>query len=118
VLRPDGRLAFFTIFIPPGLSEDAYQRALAAGPPELRHRHNHQTMLASAGFADISETDVTDEFLEIARRWFDARKRRASELKAAIGESEFLRSQTESQATIAAIEAGLLRRSLFVARRP
>ncbi len=120
VLRPGGRLAFFTIFIPEGLSDDAYRRAVIAGASAIetpRHRQ-HTEMLASAGFVDISETDVTEEFLDIARRWFEARNGRADELKAALGESEFLRVQTESQATVSAIEAGLLRRSLFVARRP
>lgn len=118
VLRPGGRLAFFTIFIPAGLSREAYERALIAGPPEVHQRHDHQTLLASAGFVEASEADVTDEFLKIARRWLEARKRHAAGLREALGEPEFLRGQTESQATIAAIEAGLLRRSLFVASRP
>jgi len=113
-------MAFFTIFIPEGLSEDAYRRAVIAGAPaiETPRRRQHQEMLASAGFVEVSETDVTAEFLEIARRWFEARERRADDLKKALGEDEFLRGQTESRGTIAAIEAGLLKRSLFVARRP
>lgn len=118
VLRPGGRLAFFTITASPGLSADARRRALIAGPPEIGERRDHRTMLASSGFDEISETDVTADFLDIARRWLVARERRAEDLKRALGEDEFVRGQTESRATIAAIDQGLLRRSLFVSRRP
>ena len=74
-------------------------------------------MLQSAGFVDITEQDVTAEFLRTARGWVQGRERYAADLRQSLGESEFARKQSESRAQISAIEAGLLRRSLFTAKR-
>ncbi len=80
-------------------------------------RRLHQEMLQSAGFVDIKERDVTPEFLRTARGWLRARERYAADLRQSLGESEFARKQSESRGQISAIEAGLLRRSLYTARR-
>jgi hypothetical protein len=117
-LRPGGRTAFYTIFIPEGLSEDARRRALAAGPPAVQTPQEHAAMLYSAGFVEISETDVTGEFVSVSRSLLEARQRYADPLRRAEGQSEFAERQTKSRGNIAAAEAGLLRRSLFVAERP
>lgn len=118
LLRPGGRLGFYTIYIPPGLTDDAYRQAVQAGPDAVASRRDHLPLLRSAGFADISETDVTAEFLRVARTYLEARRRHADELRRSEGEAEFDRMQGERRDRIAAIEAGLIRRSLFIARRP
>lgn len=119
LLRPGGRLAFYTIFIPQGLSEADYRRATrAAGPSVTSRRREQRDLLRSAGFAEVAETDVTDEFLRITRALLEARERHAPELRESEGESEFARNHTWRRARVAAIEGGLLRRSLFVAERP
>ncbi len=119
LLRPGGRIAFYTIFIPQGLSEADYRRAARAGAPSVTSRRREQPdLLRSAGFAEIAETDVTDDFLRIARALLEARDRHASELRESEGESEFTKEQAERRARVAAIDGGLLRRSLFVAERP
>ncbi len=74
-------------------------------------------MLQSAGFVDIEERDVTPEFLRTAHDWLQARERYADGLWRSLGESEFAQKQSDSQANISAIESGLLRRSLFTAKR-
>ena len=74
-------------------------------------------MLELAGFVDIEEQDVTPEFLRTARGWVQGRERYAADLRQSLGEAEFARKQSESRAQISAIEAGLLRRSLFTAKR-
>jgi hypothetical protein len=73
-------------------------------------------MLKSAGFIRAKEMDLTPEFLETARRWVLGRERHAAEIVAAMGEDRFRQRQEESQTQIRAIEDGLLRRALFVAR--
>ncbi len=78
-------------------------------------RREQRDLLRSAGFTEIAETDVTDEFLRIARALLEARDRLATELRESEGESEFTKEQAERRARVAAIEGGLLRRSLFVA---
>lgn len=119
MLRPGGRLAFYTIFIPPGLSEAAYRRARQLGPSGVASRRRAQPeLLRSAGFVRVSETNLTAEFLRIARAWLEARERHAAELRQSEGESQVEQKQAEDRREVNAIEAGLLRRSLFVAERP
>lgn len=117
MLKPGGRIAFYTIFVPGGLTDREYRRAARAGPRSVATRRQHQEMLRSAGFVDIQEQDVTPEFLRTARGWVQARKRYAADLRKSLGESEFAQKQSESRANISAIESGLLRRSLFTAKR-
>ena len=74
-------------------------------------------MLQSAGFVDIKEQDVTPEFLRTARGWLQARERYAADLRRSLGELGFAQKQSESRANVSAIESGLLRRSLFTAKR-
>ncbi len=119
LLRPGGGIAFYTIFIPPGLSESAYRRALKQGPARVAsRRREHQELLRSAGFVAVSEADLTAEFLRITRQRLEARERYSADLRQSLGDSEFEENQSEGWAQIEAIEAGLLRRSLFVAERP
>ena len=119
VLRPGGRLAFYTIFVPPGLSQADQRRALRSGPPAVASgRRAHADLLLSAGFTRPAETDLTADFLRTARAWYEGRERRATELRAAEGEASFAEGQADRRRQLRAIEAGLLRRSLFVARRP
>jgi hypothetical protein len=77
-----------------------------------------QELLQRAGFAGVTEIDVSDEFLRVVRAWTKARERYADPLRAAEGGKEFDQKQVEHRGTAAGIEGGLLRRSLFVARRP
>jgi len=116
VLRPDGRMAYYNIFVPPGLPEHLYRRALRAGPSAVGSRRISQVeLLARAGFELILETDLTADFLICARAWYEGRQRREQELRATFGDTWFEDRQADSRAMVPAIEAGLLRRSLFVA---
>ncbi len=67
---------------------------------------------------DIDELDVTGDFAETERVMFETRKHYEDKLRKAEGDSEFEQEQQKSRGYIAAIEAGSLRRSLFLARRP
>ena len=108
-------MGFFTIFIPDGLSERDYSRAMQAGPTFVStRRRDHAEMLRAAGFGSIQHIDLTDEFLATTRAWLDRRERFREELAAAEGEANFEERQTDSRAQLAGIEEGLLRRSLFV----
>ena len=67
LLRPGGGIAFYTIFIPPGLSESAYRRAMKLGPPRAgSRRREHEEPLPLAGFVKVSGTDLTSEVLRIS----------------------------------------------------
>ncbi len=119
ILRPRGQLAFYTIFIPPGLSQTAYRRARELGPSGIASRRRApQELLRSAGFVNVSETDLTSEFLRITQQRLEARERHSADLRQSLGDAEFEENQADGRTQIEAIETGLLRRSLFVAERP
>jgi hypothetical protein len=108
-------MAFFTIFVAPHLSDRDYRRALRSGPTFVSsRRRDHQQMLASAGFGEIEELDLSEEFRETQRAWLDGRDRYADELIAAEGEASYNERRSDGMVQLAAIEEGLLRRSLFV----
>jgi hypothetical protein len=118
VLKPGGRLAFYTIYIPAGLPPDVYRRAKHAEPGAAGSREDHQSMLESAGFQEIREIDVTPQYLATIRAVLASRQRHERALRREAGDAEFERRVTENCNAAAAVEEGLLHRSLFLARRP
>ena len=61
-------------------------------------------------------TDLTAALLRYMRTELDGMKARADALAQVFGSDEFTQRMKRQQATIAAIDAGFLRRELFVAR--
>lgn len=118
MLRPGGRIAYYNIFVTPGLPERLYRRALHAGPPAVASRGISQVdLLLRAGFTSVEETDLTADFLKTARAWYKGRQGQETQLRASCGDTWFEERQADSRAMIPAIEDGLLCRSLFVAPR-
>jgi hypothetical protein len=112
-------MAFYTIFVPSGLSPADYRRAARSGPSAVTSRRREQAdLVRSAGFEEVREVDVTAEFLATTKSWLEWRERYAAELRAADGDAAFEERQHDSRVQARAIEDGLLRRALFVARRP
>jgi hypothetical protein len=118
VLRPGGRIAFYTIAVTPGLRADDHRRAVRCGPPEVRTRSDYLSLLRSAGFVELDEVDVTADYLDTARGWL----RHGQEFEAGLAALEtpgaFAGKLARRREAIAVIEAGHLRRSLLVATRP
>ncbi len=112
-------MAFFTILIPPGLSDSEYRRALRASSPGFSaRRRDHAELLRTARFVNVHEIDVTADYLRVARAWLESRQRHAEELRKVDGEEAVAESLENNRTSVEAIEAGLHRRSLFVAERP
>ncbi len=110
-------MGFFTIFAPDGLSDANYARALKHGPSYMStRRRNHQSLLRAAGFDHVAEFDVTKEFLVTQRGWHDGRQRYEDVLIESEGRALFDERQLDARLVIEGIEAGLLRRALFVCR--
>jgi hypothetical protein len=118
LLRPGGRTAFFTIHIPPGLSRAERRHAVMAGPPGVSTRHDHRTLLATAGFGNIEETDVTADFASTLHGWLEYASGREAELRRAMGDELFDARRSDRRIQSAAVDAGVLRRSLFIADKP
>ena len=117
VLRPGGRVAFFNIFISHQAPEEE-QRRFARVNPSQYSRAEQAGLLRSAGFVNIEETDVTPEYLRVQHALYQANDRHARDLRKALGAPRFEESQANRQRTLRGIEAGVLRRALFVAERP
>lgn len=116
LLRPGGRLAFFTIHVAPDLPRDQHRRAVAAGPsaaagPDLA------SLLRRARFVDVREQDLTADYLDTARAWLAAGLRHRDTLRP-LDPAAYDDRLARGRNVIPVIERGLLHRSLFVARKP
>lgn len=118
VLRPGGRIAFTTIHVAPGLPQTHRRRAARAGPPAVAMSSNYSSLLRSAGFVAIEDVDLTAAYLTTIRAWVGHAERFEAELGRAGLPGPFAEKLDRRRIAWAAIEAGLLRRSLYVARAP
>lgn len=116
LLRPRGRLAFFTIAVTPGLSRADHRRAVAAGPPSPTGP-DLAGLLERAGFVDVAELDVTPAYLATTRAWRAARLRHRDVLRP-VDPQVYDDRLAQGEQAIAAIEAGLLRRTRLVGTAP
>ena len=111
LLKPRGRLAFFTIVAAPGLSESEHRQAVRLGPRATDSTRPIDELMGAARFGSVDVTDVTEDFLHTARAWHSAFARHEAELKDIVG-TQWDERQTERGEIIQAIEEGLLRRIL------
>ena len=118
LLKPGGRLAFTTIYIVPGVSERDYRRTMRARGPGAAERRSMIDLLESAGFVSIRERDATKPFAKSTRAYIETTECHRRELALEWGAEKFRDSQRNRRATLAMIEAGVIRRGLFTARRP
>jgi hypothetical protein len=109
-------MAFHVILVAPGLSERDRARAVAAGPLYVSASASYPDLLALAGFSEIDEVDLTDQYQATAAAWLHESACAAEQLEGVFGSEEYLRAQQERAETLVAIEGGLLRRSLFAAQ--
>ena len=117
LLRAGGRLAFTTIHVAPDLDAARHRRAVQAGPWQVGTRRPYPELVVQAGFTDVADIDVTEDYARTQRAWFEANESRADEVRRLTTESEFATEQADRRFAQAAIEDGLLRRSLITATR-
>jgi hypothetical protein len=118
LLRRGGRIAFLTIEPALNLSAVQMQRAIKNGPPEVAVEAPHEQLLASAGLTNIDVFDVTAEFSRTQQGWIDAWLSREAELHDLLGDEVANETKSDRLAMRSAIDEGLLRRTLYLARRP
>jgi cyclopropane fatty-acyl-phospholipid synthase-like methyltransferase len=118
LLRSGGRLAFTTIHVTTGLDPGRHRGAVRAGPPHVATRRPYPELVEQAGFVDVSVVDVTDDYARTQRAWFDEYEAHAEQLRRLVSEEEFASGQVERRRTRAAIEDGVLCRSLLTATAP
>jgi ubiquinone/menaquinone biosynthesis C-methylase UbiE len=117
-LRPGGRTAFSVIFPTSDLPASQARRAIEAGPPSCALRTSYPSLLRSAGFVDVEEHDLTPAYLTTAKRKLQETERLEAGMVEILGRQEYDEMQAKRRLAVNAIADGLLKRSLFVARRP
>jgi hypothetical protein len=110
-------MGFTTIFESPGLPPATRRRARTAGPRAVAMRSNHASLLRSAGFGEVAELDVTPAFRATAAAWLAESETHAGQLAGLEAPGAFEQRLRDRRALLAAIDAGLLRRALILARR-
>ncbi len=110
-------MGFTSIFEAPGLSSAARRRARAAGPRAVAMRSTHRRLLRAAGFADVTEVDVTAAFRATAAAWLAEWESHVDDLARLEPPGAFEQRLADRRALLAAVDAGLLHRTLLTARR-
>jgi hypothetical protein len=88
-----------------------------AAPRAVAARRPYRQLLASAGFTGIGSRDVTPAYLRTARAWIEQTRLHLDALVTARGAASVSDSLATWEATVEAVTAGWLRRSLYWARR-
>lgn len=110
-------MAFLTIEPGTNLSPSQRRKAGRVGPPSVLLRTSYESLLRTAGFIDVEVVDLTAEYRITQQAKIDETDRRRDDLLALVGREEYDESRRDRHNTIEAIDAGLLRRRLYLARR-
>ena len=119
VLRPGGRTLYTDPVVVTGLvSGEEFATRSSTGYFEFAPPGVNERLLREAGFELVLSDDVTDNEVEVSRRWHAARQRRAAELARLEGEETFAGLQ-RFLATVHRLTRGRrMSRSLYLARKP
>jgi len=113
VVCDDGRMLFTVISVTPGLQGRDLDQALAGGPPFVETAAPYPDLIRNAGWDLVSATDLTSEYLATVRRVLDREDDFRAEISRVLDDQDAEDSMAKRHATVAALEAGLLRRDLF-----
>ena len=116
IARDRARMVFTVIALAPSLADSERQIAIASGPTFVDGPDDYAVLLDQSGWCLQERTDLTAEFLQSMRTELEGMQGRADALAKVLGSGEFTERTKRRQATIAAVDAGLLRRELFAAR--
>ena len=116
VARGGARMVFTVIAPAPSLTESERRIAIESGPPCVDVPDDYAVLLDQSGWCLQERTDLTAAFLQSMRTHLEGMQARADALAAVFGSDELAERMKRRQATIGAVEAGLLRRELFVAQ--
>ena len=109
--------AFLTIEPADDLSPSRRRKAARVGPPGVLLPTSYPSLLQTAGFVDIDVVDLTAEYRVTQQAKIDETERHREELIALVGLDEYEEGRRNRSTTLAGIDAGLLRRRLYMARR-
>ena len=116
-LRPGGVTAFTVIEPAPGLTPAERRRVADVGPSDVLVRTGYPSLLDSAGFVDVAADDVTSDYRATLSAWIRETDRRAADVEAVVGAEELEARQRRRIGALAAVDAGILRRTAYRALR-
>ena len=108
-------MAFSVISIAPGLSEAGLETALANGPPYIETDIAYTDLLEQAGWRITDRIDITEDFVKTVRRVAEAQETYRTQLCELFGEAETAARITRLKERLAAREAGVHLREIYVA---
>jgi SAM-dependent methyltransferase len=116
VARDGARMTFTTIALAPSLSAAERGIAMESGPIFMDSKEDYAALLGQSGWSLQERIDLTAAYLSSMQSELDGMKARAEALAQVFGQDEFTRRVERQQAAVAAIDAGFVRRELFVAQ--
>jgi len=116
VARARSRMVFTSMAIAPSLADSDRRVAMESGPKFVDAEDDYAILLAQSGWSLEDRGDLTATLLQSMRTELDGMRARADALAKVFGPDEFAERLKRQHAAITAIDAGFLRRELFVAR--
>ena len=110
------RMTFTTIAFAPNLTAAERRIAMESGPRFMESEDDYAALLAQSGWSLQERIDLTAAYLSSMRSELDGMKERADALVQVFGRDEFTRRVERQRAAVAALDAGFVRRELFVAQ--
>lgn len=110
-------MAFTAIEPAPSLAPRERRRVAHVGPSAVSVRTSYPSLLDSAGFVDVVAEDVTAAYRTTLAAWLEETERRADAIATVVGSDEVEERQRQRHDALAVVDAGLLRRRSYVARR-
>ena len=111
----DGAVSLFSVIsIPPDLSEVNHDRAIEAGPPFIDAPGDYGDLLEMTGWQVTERTDVTPAYRQSLAALVEA-FHNDTDLRDALGDDKIAESLARRQQQVDSIDAGLLKREIFLA---
>jgi hypothetical protein len=115
VAREGARMVFSVIAPAPSLTPSERQIAVSPARSLSMFDSDYALLLEQSGWHVQERVDVTAEFAKSLRTSLEGMKLGAGALIKVLGADEFSERVTRRQATLAAVDRGLLRREIFAA---
>jgi ubiquinone/menaquinone biosynthesis C-methylase UbiE len=113
VVRDNGKMVFSVILIAPGLSDEDYQRAAAAGPTFIEAPAEYPDMIERAGWEITAHADQTAQYVNSFKKMYAKEQANISEFERVHGPDGAAELLTRRARTLDALERNLLRREIF-----
>jgi len=116
VARAGARMVFTIIGLAPSLADSTRRIAIEAAPRFVETDDDYAVLLDRSGWRLGSRIDLTTAHLRTMRAEVDGTRARSESLALVLGSGELSERLKRGQATDDALDAGFLRRELFVAQ--